>query len=299
MKPQPLALCLVALAVGTSPAATLAPDDPAVSSSLRLWLTNAAGNFNAGTWSDSSGNGNDAATVGTVNVSAPVTFLSPAVNNAAATIDAANSSAVAFSANTDDLLRAPAINGGTGFSALTIFSVYNITNIGGNPNLTRPLGIGSVAGSQANPGNHFNLSSDPSVRKDNGQIGAGSYSAAAVTGQSFIRISSMDTGGVDEWFNTTATLNPVLTNFATAFTTSNDDFYLGDLRGGNTPVPGFGAAVAPSDFEISQVIVFNTSLTDQQVAGINEWIVTTVPEPSTTGLVAIAAAAGLLRRHRS
>jgi hypothetical protein len=232
-----------------------------------------------------------------VNVNAPVTYVSPTLNSFATTIDAGNSSAVAFSGSVDDLLRSAAINGSAGLSELTIFTVYTLTNLAGTTNLTRPAGIGSIAGTQANPGDHFNLASDPSVRKDNGQIGSGSYSAPIPTGVSFIRISRMDPMGIDEWFNTSASLNPVLTDFGAAYTTSNDDFYLGDLRGGLTPVPGFGTAVSPSDFEISQVIVFNAALSDQQIADINEWIVN-IPEPSIPGLAGLAILACLIRRRR-
>jgi len=295
---SPIFIALIAIGVGSASAATLAPNDPSVSGNLQLWLTNAAGTFSGGTWSDSSGNGNDAVTVGTVNVNAPVTYVSPTLNNSAGTIDAANSSALAFTGTADDLLRSSGINGSAGLANLTIFSVYNITSLVGTSNLTRPLGFGSIAGTQANPGNHFNLATDPSVRKDNGQIGSGNYSATIPIATSFIRISRMDAGGVDEWFNTSIALNPVLTNFGTPYTTSNDDFYLGDLRGGNTAVPGFGAAVARSNFEISQVIVFNASLTDQQVADINEWIVTVVPEPSAATLLGLAISLIVLRRRR-
>jgi hypothetical protein len=181
---------------------------------------------------------------------------------------------------------------------LTVFIAYHMVSIGGTSNLTRPAGIGSVAGTQANPGNHFNLASDPSVRKDNGQIGSGTYSAAPPLGSPFIRIARMDAGGVDEWFNTTTTLNSVLSNSGAQYTTSNDDFYLGDLRVGATSVPGFGSPAATSDFSISQVIVYNSALTDQQISDINEWMLTPIPEPGTCLLLGIASSGMLLRRRR-
>ena len=291
-----LPISILAGLTGLAGAAVLAPDDPSVSATLGLWLTDANSNFDGSTWSDSSGNGNDAATVGTVNVNGPVTYSAPTLDLITTTADH-NTSSVAFSGAADDLMVASGIFGGSGANTLTIFVAYHITNLSGTTNLTRPAGIGSVAGTQSNPGDHFNLASDPSVRKDNGQIGSGNYSGALPNNTPFIRIARMDAGGVDEWFNTTTTLNPVLTNFGAQFTTSSDNFYLGDLRGGATPVPGFGAAVSPSDFSISQVIAYSSALTDQQISDINEYMMTAIPEPGSAALLAVAAL-GLLRRRR-
>ncbi len=274
-------------------ATTLAPDDPTISGSFGLWLTDAANNFSGGTWNDSSGNGNHAAPVGTVG--GTVTYAAPALDLGTTTGDH-NTSSVAFAGTADDLLVSSGIFGGSGSNSLTVFVAYHVTTIGGNANLTRPAGIGSVAGTQANPGNHFNLASDPSVRKDNGQIGSGTYGGAAPVGSPFIRISRMDANGVDEWFNTSSTLNPVLTDAGIQYTTSNDDFYLGDLRAGATSIPGF-AATSTSDFAISQVIVYDSALSDQQIADINEWMVTSIPEPGSITLVALSAL-GVFRRRR-
>jgi hypothetical protein len=297
MKSLSLILLASATLFANGHGATLAPNDPTVSGNLKLWLTDAANNFSGGTWNDTSGNGNHATTVGTVNVAGAVTYGSPTLNLIATTIDQ-NSSAVAFAGNANDLLVAPGLNGGAGFGALTIFTVYNLTALSGTSNLTRPVGFGSISATQTLVGNVFNLAADPSIRKDNGNIGAGTYSAAHPTGTSFIRITRMDAGGVDEWFNSTTTLNPVLTNAGTAFTVAVDDFYLGDLRAGVTPVPGQGTAVAPSDFAISQVIVYTGALTDQQIADVNEWIQTPIPEPTGAALIALAFGLVGLRRRR-
>ena len=282
------------LALGTSAgsSASIAPNDPSISSALGLWLTDAVNNFDGSSWSDSSGNGNGASPVGAVGT---VTYSAPGLDLVSTNADH-NTSSVAFAGSVDDMLVANGIFGGSGTDTLTVFVAYHVLTIGGNPNLTRPAGIGSVAGTQANAGNHFNLASDPSVRKDNGQIGANNYSAAAPVGSAFIRIARMDANGVDEWFNTDTTLNPVLTDFGTQYVTSSDNFYLGDVRAGVTSVPGF-PATSTSDFAISQVIVYDSALTDQQIAGVNEYMVTTVPEPGSTMLLGLASL-GLLRRRR-
>ena len=227
----------------------------------------------------------------------PVTYQAPVLDLITTNADH-NTSAVAFSGAADDMLVANNIFGGAGSNTLTVFVAYHmISHNGANPNLTRPAGMGSVAATQANAGNHFNLASDPSVRKDNGQIGSGTYSGPAPVGSPFIRIARMDANGVDEWFNTSAALNAVLTDAGAQYTTSNDDFFLGDLRGGTTSVPGF-PATSVSDFAISQVIVYNSALTDQQIADINEFMVTaTIPEPGSTMLLGLASL-GLLRRRR-
>ena len=291
-----LALATLAAAGSLSKAATLAPNDPSISGSLGLWLTDARNNFDGSTWADSSGNGNDAVTVGTVNVNGPVTYSAGTLDLTTTTADH-NTSSVAFTGSVDDLMRADDIFGGPGANTVTVFVAYHMVNLGGNPNLTRPAGIGSIAGTQNNPGDHFNLSSDPSVRKDNGQIGSGNYSGGAPLATPFIRIARMDASGVDEWFNTSTTLNSVLSDTGAQYTTSNDDFYLGDLRAGSSTVPGFGLSVAPSDFSISQVIAYNAALTDQQVADVNEWMMTPIPEPGSTLLLGLAAF-GMLRRRR-
>lgn len=320
MKINSLVPCLVGLLASVGmPSETfgqeLAPDDASIAGSLQLWLRNAAGNFDegSGVWSDSSGKGNDATTIGDVNVNGLVTYLAPTLTTTpGGNFSAEDVPAVTFSATVDDLMGTPGLNGGAGMDSLTIFAVYNITTLGGNPNLTRPLGIGSISATQANPGNHVNLSSDPSIRKDNGQLGSGQYSEPFPAGTLFIRSTRMSATAVDDWFNTDGTLTKVFTVSGVSYTTSVDEFYLGDLRGGASTVPGFGAAAAPSDFDIVQVAVYNSALTDDQVAGVNEWLagnlltksrlnITEITHDSGTGNLSISweSAEGLLYNVRS
>ncbi len=272
-------------------AAELPPDDPGIASDLVLWLRDADIDYDAGAgqWTDSSGNGNDAVGIGTVG---SVVWSTPSLGAiAGGTLTPGELDSVRFSGAADDMLAATGLNGGSGLSGLTIIAVCAVSS---RENLTRPVGFGSIAAAQANAGNHFNLACDPSIRKDNGQIGSGNYSAAIPLDTPFIRSARMDAGGVDEWFNTDGTPNAVLTNAGAAFTTSTDTFYLGDVRAGASAVPGFGGT-STAEIEIIEVIVYKSALSDAQIADINEWLVANlggVPAPrvnrftATPGLIA-------------
>ncbi|MGC6566568.1 MAG: hypothetical protein ACON38_13290 [Akkermansiaceae bacterium] len=258
--------------------AQLAPDDPTISDSLGVWLNDAANNFDeeTGVWTDSSGNGRDAVPVGEVNVTALRNFLAPAPSTTSggdfSTDDLAS---VKFGGDIEDLLVVEGINGGTTLTDLTLVVVYNVDPLAAIPSQVRPVGIGSVSALQANPGDHFNLGSDPSVRKDNGQIGAGTYSAPFPNQTTFIRIARMssDPNTIDEWFNIDGTLQKVLAVTDVSFTTSTDDFFLGDVRAGATGTPGLpGGNAAIADFDIVQAIAYNNALTDQQIADLSVWL---------------------------
>ena len=261
--------------VSTANGQELAPDDPAIAAGLGLWLRDAANTFDpdSGTWTDSSGNDSHAVPVGEVNVNAPVTYVAPtAATISGGAFSAEDVPSVHFTGSVDDMLIASGLNEGAGLTDLTIFCVYNVTTAGGNASLTRPVGIGSVAGTQSNPGDHFNLGSDPSVRKDNGQIGANGYSVAFPLGTTFIRSARMSATSIDEWFNLDGTLQAAISTPGVSYTTSTDNFFLGDLRAGDTAVPGFGAAISLADFDVIQTLVYTTALSDEQIAGVNEWL---------------------------
>ena len=265
----------VAGSIPSGVAQELAPDDPSVAADLAVWFRDAAGTFDPGTgvWADSSGNDRHAVPVGEVDVNAPLTYVGPtASTTSGGAFSVDDVPAVRFSNDADDLLVAADLNGDVGLTDLTIFVVYNVDFLAANPNLTRPVGIGSVSGTQANPGNHFNLGSDPSIRKDNGQLGAGTYPVAFPPQTTLIRSARMSAASVDDWFNIDGTLQLGLNLTGVSYTTSVDDFFLGDLRCGNTPVPGFGAAIARADFDIVQTLAYAAALSDEQVAGINEWL---------------------------
>jgi len=267
-----LAICCSVNASQLAGAAELPPDDPSIVGDLALWLRDADVDYDpgAGLWLDSSGKGNNADGIGTVG---SVVWSTPNLATiAGGTLTPSELDSVHFSGATNDMLAATGLNGDSGLSELTIIAVYAVSD---SQTLTRPLGFGSVAATQANAGNHFNLASDPSIRKDNGQIGSGSYSGSIPLDTPFIRSARMDAGGADEWFNTDGTPNAVLTNAGAAYTTSTDTFYLGDLRAGVTAVPGFGST-SIAEIDIIEVIVYKAALTDAQIADINEWLVANI-----------------------
>ncbi len=252
----------------------LEPDDGSIADGLVLWLRDAGNTFDldAGTWTDASGRGNDASAVGDVDVAGPETYLAGELVtlNGSPFLDE-DISAVRFGSEVNDLMVSSDINGDAGMENLTIFVVYKM-NVLGNASITRPVGVGSITGTQENPGDHFNLGSDPSVRKDNGQLGSGQYAEEFPSESLFIRSARMSPDAIDDWFNTDGNTTKVLNIEDSSYVTSVDEFYLGDLRAGATATPGFGGSTAVSEFDIVQVVVYNTALSDQEVTGVNEWL---------------------------
>lgn len=302
----------LALAATTASAAVIAPNDPSVNANLRIWLTDAENNYNAttGVWADSSANGIDAVASTKSNISDH-----PTLSLSTTTADT-NTSAVRFNPTADEVLHTTNLNGGTGYSQLTMFTVYWIESLGtaGNTNQrldrTRPAGIGSVSFEQ-NGGtsvgtfsSNINIASDPSIRFDNGRIGGpsnNSYSVGSLpqSGGNFIpivRITRFGTGGVfDEWVGGPGTPTPnqildssnvTVNGTLLSGSTRDDDLYLGDIRNiNNTPT-----------MEVSQVVLYDTALTDGQIEGIYQSIVG-IPEPSTSLLMS-GAIVGLLSLRR-
>lgn len=59
-----------------------------------------------------------------------------------------------------------------------------------------------------------------------------------------------------------------------SFTTSSDNFFLGDLGAGATGTPGVnGVSPAIANFDIVQAIAYTTALSDQQVEDLSDWLV--------------------------
>ncbi len=279
----PFALHLCAGLVSDLRAVELAPDDASISANLSAWFRDAANTFDpmTGVWADASGNGRDAVPVGLVNVAGPVTYLAPTLaTTSGGSFSPTELSSVHFSADVEDLLRVGDVNGNAAMASLTIFVVYNVTPAGANTSNTRPVGIGSIAGTQMNPGNHFNLGSDPSIRKDNGQLGAGLYSEPFPSSTTFLRAARMSPTAIDDWFNINGTLSKVFST-GPGYLTSVDDFFIGDLRAGVMNVPGIsGSTNSPSNFDVIQTMVYNAALSDEQVAGVSEWLTNHVGDSS-------------------
>ncbi len=267
----PVCFTLVMVLTGVIQAVPLAPDDASVKDNLCIWLRSPEANFNpsTGTWIDVSGRGNNAETVGEVEAF-NVTYVLPTLSfgdNASVFENAF--STVKFAREQDELLRAPNFNGGELLSEITVFAVYKVSNIEqSNSGMTRPVGVGSLPGEGANLGDNFNLAIDVTIRKDNGFVDGAT--AAHPEDQFFIRVSRMNPSGIDQWFNTNGTIEQVHSGGGPAYTTSTDNFYLGDLRAGNSPTSGSG--IAKTDIEIAEVLVYNTTLSEADIIGINEWL---------------------------
>jgi len=284
-----LAMVLAGVAQGV----TLIPDDSSVKDNLCLWLRSPDVNFDpaTGIWADVSGKGNNAETVGEV-AAFNVTYVLPTLSfGSNSSVFEHVFSIVKFARDADELLRAANFNNGEGLSELTIFAIYKVSNIEQtNSGMTRPVGIGSLPGEGANLGDNFDLAIDVTIRKDNGYVNGAT--AEHPEDQFFIRVSRMNAGGIDQWFNTDGTLVQVHSGGGPVYSTSTDNFYLGDLRAGNSPTSGSG--IARTDIEIAEVVVYNTSLTEADIIGISEWLQANtrverktafVPEPEDASMI--------------
>ncbi|MHC4301179.1 MAG: LamG domain-containing protein, partial [Planctomycetota bacterium] len=127
----------------------------------------------------------------------------------------------------------------------------------------------SFIGEGANLGNFFNLGNDVSIRKDNGSVQGAT--AAHPDDEFFVRAARMNAASINQWFNTTGTLESVHEAGGASYTTSTDNFYLGDLRADSTDGGGT-SGYSTSDIEIAEVVVYNKDLSDAQIEGINEWL---------------------------
>ncbi|MBL7146676.1 MAG: hypothetical protein ISS76_20725, partial [Phycisphaerae bacterium] len=286
-------LTLVIVLAGAVQAVVLAPDDSSVNDNLCLWLRSPDVNFDpaTGIWTDVSDKGNNAETIGEA-AAFSVTYVLPTLsfgNNTS--VFEHTFSTVKFERDADELLRAANVNGGEGLSELTIFAVYKVSNIEQtNSGMTRPVGIGSLPGEGANLGDYFNLAIDVTIRKDNGFVDGAT--AEHPEDLFFIRVSRMNANGIDQWFNTDGAIEQVHSGGGPVYTTSTDNFYLGDLRAGNSPTSGSG--IAKTDIEIAETIVYNISLSEAEIIGINEWLQANVrlerktafaPEPEDGALI--------------
>jgi len=229
------------------------PDDPSLAPNLKLWLQADALGLPDGTavstWTDSSAAGNDA--VNLAGKDDPVKQSARALLPGGTTADV-----VHFGGTTNELLKADALFGGSGSGDLSIIAVYKTTQLSSD---NRPVGFGAYL--EGDTANNYNLAADPSIRKDNGKVGAGSYTHPK---EFFVRSSIMTAAGagsVQEFLNGVGVLND-----GGNYTTGTDDFYLGDMR----RVPT--SSSYKFNFDIAEVIVYDTALGAADRQGIEEYL---------------------------
>ena len=243
----------VLVLAGAVQAVPLNPKDGSISDNLSLWLRMPEVNYDpiTGVWTDLSGKGNDAKADVTDFV-APTTLSSGGNPN----VFSRGFSTVQFVPAVSDLLRATNLNDGQGLSELTIFVVLSVPT----PTLyCRTVGFGSklAAGDAAD---NFNLTCDVTIRKDNGFVGGAT--AAYPVNEFIIHVARMNPNSINQWFNADGTLTMVHDVSGSSYTTCTDLFYLGALR----------ETTRSGTFEIAEVVVFNTALTNAQIEGISEWL---------------------------
>jgi len=260
-------LCLIVLVICAENAmgASLAPNDSSISENLCLWLRLPDTNYDPATetWTDSSGKGNDAAAT-------VAGFAGPTLSSGEnPTVFSRPFATVHFDTQANDLLKAGNLNGGNGLTDLTILYVINLiddgTGDGANADV-RAVGIGSRNDGSA--ANNFNLAYDATIRKDNGYVSGSTQTFPR--GEFVIHAARMTPDKINMWFNSTGTLEQVFDVSGSSYTTSTDQLYMGDVR-----YELFG------EFEIAELVVFNTSLTDEQVESVSQWLQDFVGIPTT------------------
>ncbi len=244
-------LVLVVAWAGVAAGARLAPNHSSLSENLCLWLRMPEVNYDPATetWIDLSGKGNDAQAI-------VDGFVGPTLSSGEnATVFAHPFGAVHFDPAVQELLKAADLNGGAGLTELTIFSVQKVVDPGAVDQ--RAVGFGSY--NDGGRADHFDMSFDVTVRKDNGRIEGKNQDHPL---DAFvIYVARMDPATINMWLNSTGTLSLAFTANGSSYATSNDQFYVGDLR-----YPDAG------DFDVAEVVVFNTALTDEQIEGVSEWL---------------------------
>jgi hypothetical protein len=278
--------CLFVVA-GQLSGATLAPNDPSISAGLKVWLTDPANRYTAatGVWLDASGNSNDTAIVGPVG-----TYEAPSLSTATPSAGLFNGQTIDIVDSTigdetlPDLITTPSVNGGTGFSKLTLISLFDYEDA---PEKNRPLGIGSNRGGTTAP--NLAQAADDTIRRDDGFVD-GSVSPPL---HFFIRATVLDGNGTDNapmkdiYFDDSGSGFTMTYNIGSSsawgsyakVATGNDVLHIGDLH--NTDADA-GA--------VAQVALYSTALTDDEIEHVAEWMAANpngIPEPSTFVLAAL------------
>ena len=248
----------------TTNAAELPPNDPSISDSLVSWLRTADRNYANGVWTATTGPNLESvgdAGDGDFYDIPELSTWNPEDGYFLGAITEA--SGVMFSADISDLLVAPMVNQGEPFDELTLIGVYQTT---GNTDRTRPIGIGSRSEDGSVLGNAFNLSSDASLRYDNGN---NQTDPTLHLPDLTFRAGVLSDGLVSDYLDGELITDEAVPGGNFQGETRNDDLYIGDVRGGIND--GF-AGTDPHDIFIAEVIVYNAALAEEQIVGIGEWL---------------------------
>ena len=248
-------LLVTAALAGSIHAASLSPDDATIKDDLCLWLRRPEIHYDPQTWvwTDLSGKGNDAR----ADVEG---FAGPTVSSGEnPAVFSHPFSTVHCNPQDKELLKTPGLNGGAGLTHLTIFSVVKVDVTGGTDQ--RAVGFGAYT--DGDRADCFDMSFDLTVRKNNGYVSGKNQDLPL--GEYVIYAARMDPDNINMWLNTTGTLSLAFSATGSSFTTVSDNFYVGELR------------YSPAgDFDVAEVVVYNTALTDAQVEGVCEWLQTHV-----------------------
>lgn len=243
-------------------AAPLAPNDPSIVESLVSWHRNAAANFADGTWKSTVGP--DLITLGE-SEDGTDEFESPEAATWTPEEGFFNGLAdvpgVMFLGDQSDMLWAEGLIGGGQFEELTLIGVYQTL---GNTDRTRPIGIGSWTESQGR--NNFNLSSDASLRYDNGN---NRTDPLLHLPDLTYRAGVLSDGLVSDYLDGEIITEEAFPGGSFEGVTRNDNLFVGDVRGGL--VEAF-TAVDPQDIFVAEVIAYNRTLNEAEIVGIGEWL---------------------------
>jgi len=137
-------------------APSMTPNDSSVNGNLLVQLTDPANDYSpaTGVWTDSSGNGNHTSIVATHQAMNLATATPASGLFAGQTLD------VVTTDTDSDLLKTPALNGGAGFSNMTLIALVKYA---ATLESDRPVGIGSFTGGTATP--NLDPAGDGSVRR--------------------------------------------------------------------------------------------------------------------------------------
>jgi hypothetical protein len=126
------------------------------------------------------------------------------------------------------------------------------------------VGIGSFT--EGITGEVFNLSSDASLRYDNGN---NQTDPALHLPDLTYRAATLSFGIVSDYLDGEIITEEAATGGGFSGVTRNDNLFIGDLRGGiNDPF----TSADLHDIFVAEVLVYNSVLSEEQIVGIGEWL---------------------------